>query len=69
MAKAARSVQAPLRKFLYDGRVPILETLDSLGFNAVQSHVKIEFEAPQGAALGSEASAGSTAAPVLPSGA
>jgi hypothetical protein len=69
MAKAARSVQAPLRKFLYDGRVPVSETLDSLSFNAAQSHVKTEFEAPQGAALGSEASAGSTAAPVLPSGA
>jgi hypothetical protein len=46
MAKAARSVQAPLRKFLYDGRVPVLETLDSLGFNGAQSHVKTEFEAP-----------------------
>jgi hypothetical protein len=58
-----------LRKFLYDGRVHVSETLDSLGFNATQSHVKTEFKAPQGAALGSEGSAGSTAALVLPSGA
>jgi hypothetical protein len=69
MAKAARSVQAPLRKFLYDVRVPVSETSNSLGFNAAQSHVKTELEAPQGAALGSEGSAGSTTAPVLPSGA
>jgi hypothetical protein len=68
MAKAARSVQAPLRKFLYHGCVPISETSDSLGFNAAQSHVKIEFEVPQGAALGSKGSAGSTAVPILPSG-
>jgi hypothetical protein len=46
MAKAARSVQAPLCKFLYDGCVPISETSYNLGFNAIQSHVKTEFEAP-----------------------
>ena len=69
MAKAACSIQAPLHKFLYNGRVSVSETSDSLGFNVAQSHVKTKFETPQGVALGSEGSAGSIVAHVLPLGA
>jgi hypothetical protein len=54
---------------IYDGRIPALETSDSLGFHVVQSVVKTEFEAPEGAILGSEGSAGSTTALVLSLGA
>jgi hypothetical protein len=42
MAKAAAKVQAPLRKFLYDGRIPFVDGSNSLAFTATDSDVKME---------------------------
>jgi hypothetical protein len=44
MAKAAATIQAPLHKFLYGGRMPSVQALDSLKFTTDQSNVKTEEE-------------------------
>jgi hypothetical protein len=61
MGKAVRSVQASLRKFLYDGHLSNLESSDSdsLGFTGAQSAVKTKIESPYSDALRSQGSAGS----------
>jgi hypothetical protein len=42
MAKATAKVQAPLCKFLYDGRISFIDGYDSLEFTANDSNVKTE---------------------------
>jgi hypothetical protein len=75
MAKSGAKIQAPLRKFLYGGRVPSMQGSDGLLFSGEQSDVKTEegwydFAAVAGGASGSEASNEPTASnSAAPSGA
>jgi hypothetical protein len=75
MAKSGAKIQAPLRKFLYGGRVPSVQGSDGLLFSGEQSDVKTEegwydFAAVAGGASGSEASNEPTASnSAAPSGA